>query len=123
MHRKYRGYCKQKIGHKATLYNLPCVNTAGNREDFFCVKLYHGALIIFTVDREEVEKFSDMLFVAVKVTFVPGSFRDEVICKLLENRKRPGRIEVEYIGVLLSVGVAVRICEQTWILARKAACI
>ena len=93
---------------------------AGNREDFFCVKLYHRTLIIFTVDWEEVEKFSDVLFTAVKVTFVPGSFRNEVICKLLENRKSPGRVEIEYIGVLLSVGVAVRICEQARILRTKS---
>ena len=96
------------------------MNVAGDRENFFCVKLYHRALIIFSIDREEVEEFSDVPFAAVKVTFVPGSLRNEVVCKLLKNRKSSGRVKIEYIGVLLSVGVAVRICEQAWILRTKS---
>ena len=87
------------------------MDVTGDREDFFCIKLYHGAIRIFAVDREEVQKFSNMLFTAVKVTFVPGSLRNEIVCKLLKNCQGPGRIEVKHISILLPICITIAVCE------------
>ena len=78
---------KKKVGHKAALHNFSCVDTARNCENLLRIKLYHRAVIIFAVNREEVQQFSDVLLAAVKIALVTGGFGDQVIGKLLKNRK------------------------------------
>ena len=96
------------------------MDMAGNREHLFRIQLDHGAFIIFTIYREEVQQLSDVLLAAVKIPLVTGGLRDQVIGKLLENRKGTGRVKVEHIGVLLSVGIAVLIMEQAGILRTES---
>ena len=93
---------------------------ARDRENLFCIKLYHRAFLIFTVNREEVQKLSDVLLAAVKVALVAGGFRNQVIGELLKNRKGASRIEIEHIGVLFSVGITVFIMEQARILRAES---
>ena len=61
-----------------------------------------------------------MLFAAVKVALVAGGFRNQVIGKLLKNRKGTGRVKIEHIGVLFSVGITVFIMKQTRILRAES---
>lgn len=94
---------------------------ARDRENLFCIKLYHRAFLIFTVNREEVQKLSDVLLAAVKVTLVAGRLRESGHWhELLKNRKGASRIEIEHIGVLFSVGITVFIMEQARILRAES---
>ena len=49
------------------------------------IQLYHRALIVLAVDGEEIQKFPDMLLAMVKVAFIAGCLRAQIVSKLLKN--------------------------------------
>ena len=111
---------EQEIGHKPSLHNFPCVDVARNCENLLRIQLDHRAFIILAVDREEVQEFPDVLLTTVEVPLVSRRLRNQVIRKLLENRKGTSRVEIEHIGILLSVGITLCICEQARILCTES---
>ncbi len=71
-----------------------------NRQNGLGIQFYHSPLLVFTVDGEEVQKLSDMLLALVKVAFIAGCLRDQIVSELLKNGKSPGRIKV-YNGLTI----------------------
>ena len=60
---------KQEIGHKSTSYNFNRTDFSRNGKNLFGIEFNHFATFIFTDDREEVKKFTNILFSGITVTF------------------------------------------------------
>ena len=46
-----------------------------------------------------------MFFSTVKIAFIAGGFRYQIVSKLFKNRQCAGRVKVEYISILFSIGI------------------
>ena len=117
---KDTGYIgKQEVWHKSSLNDFSGMNVPGDCQNGLSIKLGHWSLTVFPVNREEIEKFSDIRFFLAGIFLVFLGFRDQVVCKFLVYRQCTCRVEVKYVGVCFSVGSSLYISKQTGVLRTK----
>ena len=90
---------KQEIWHKSTSYNFNRTDFSRNGKNLFGIEFNHFTAFIFTDDREEVKKFTNILFSRITVTFSTWCSWRQVICKFFKNNQSSCRIKIKYIGI------------------------
>ena len=98
---------EKEVAQESPVHHLLRLDAPWYGEHLASVDFYHPSLFVLGNDGEEVEQPPDVLLTTGGSAAAGRGLRPQVVGKIVEDNQCAGRVEVEHIGVLLAVALAV----------------